>query len=98
MAEHGVFRMPGKELALEPAARLEQLNSEPGYRIFTECIRSGVRGYRKKLVPGTKIRVDLFNGLPLWKVKELHRCRNWKVDCKCRKYGCITYYIDILSG
>lgn len=97
MAEYGVFKMPGKKLSLEPATRLEQMNNEPGYRIFTECIRSGVNGYRKRLIAGTKIRVDLFNGLPFWKVKELLKCKNWKVESKYRKYACTTYYIEILK-
>lgn len=98
MANYGVFKMPNKELSLEPKTRLEQLDNEPGYRIFTECIRGGVNGYRKQLRAGTKIRVDLFNGLPLWKVKELQKCKNWKVDCKYGKHSCMTYYIDILEG
>lgn len=67
------------------------------YRIFTECHPVTV-DYRKNLVAGTKIRVDLFNGLPLWKVPELLRCRNWKVDDKCDKGCCVTYYIDILGA
>lgn len=78
MAEHGAFKMPGKNLSLEPTTRLSQLENEPGYRIFTECTRGGYRGvlYRKNLVKGTRIRVDLFNGFPFWKVRELLRCRN----------------------
>ena len=100
MAEHGVFKMPEKILAEEPIKRLEQLGNEPGYRIFTECTRRVYRGaiYRKNLIPGTRIRVDLFNRLPIWKVRELVKCRNWKVDCKREKYDCTTYYIDILEG
>lgn len=66
------------------------------YRIFTECTFKSA-GYRKYLVTGTKIRVDLFNNLPLWKVPELLRCKNWKVDCKSDKGVCVTYYIDILE-
>ena len=68
-----------------------------GYRIFTECTRKST-GYRKNLIVGTKIRVDLFGGLPLWKVPELLKCKNWKVDSRYGKDGiCTTYYIDILE-
>lgn len=67
------------------------------YRIFTECSRGPEAGYRKQLRVGTKIRVDLFDGLPLWKVSELLKCKNWKVDSKYGKGVCMTYYIDILE-
>jgi len=67
------------------------------YRIFTECTPEA-NGFRKNLVAGTKIRVDLFNGLPLWKVPELLKCKNWKVDDRCNKGVCVTYYINILEA
>lgn len=70
--------------------------AEDMYRIFTECTPK-VAGFRKQLRAGHKIRVDLFNGTPLWKVPELLKCKNWKVDSKCNKGVCLTYYIDVLE-
>lgn len=96
MAQHGAIKVPGRVETAGSIKRIEDLNNAGAYRIFTECARKSA-GFRKQLRPGTKVRVDLFNGFPFWKVTELLKCRNWKVDDRCDKGDCITYYVDILE-
>lgn len=64
-----------------------------GYRLFTEYLKGG---YRKQLRKGTKIRIDLFGNTPIWKVKELIRCKNWKIEDQYTDGQCSTYYLNIM--
>jgi hypothetical protein len=65
------------------------------YVIFTECKKNG-KGYRKYLRSGSKIRVDLFNKSLLWRVSELLRVKDWKIESCYSSGNCNIYYINIL--
>lgn len=63
------------------------------YVIYKEQQKNGCM---KRLVKGHRIRVDVFNGFQLWKVKELLKCKNWKIRDSNKEKVRNTYYIDIL--
>lgn len=63
------------------------------YKIYMEQRRNGCI---KKLLSGHTVRVDTFSGYPLWKVKVLLKCKNWRIRDSCKSEQRNTYYIDIL--
>lgn len=65
--------------------------------IFKQC-NPRTKAEYKRFIKGIVIRIDLYNNYPLWKVKELHTIKNYRV---CQDKGHTGHtkrvvYIEIL--